>query len=104
MEYIDPADGNESNWVFNDLTGQIESRDQVFMPKFLADLEVAYLFNTRNNGQIRVALGGHNVTNTYPDQHKHSANVSLGRFVYSRRVQQFGVNGFFGFLKVTGSF
>ncbi|MCB0837269.1 MAG: TonB-dependent receptor [Bacteroidetes bacterium] len=104
VEYIDPADGNESNWVFNDLTGQIESRDQVFMPKFLTDLEVAYLFSTRNNGQVRVALGGHNITNTYPDQHKHSANVSLGRFVYSRRVQQFGVNGFFGFLKVTGSF
>lgn len=104
VEYVHPSDGNQSSWVFNELSGRVESRDQVFTPKALADLEFAYLFKTGNSGRIRLAVGGHNIGNTYPDQHTHSSNVSSGRFPYSRRVQQFGVNGIFGYMKVTASF
>lgn len=104
VEYIHPSDADKGSWVLNELTGLVESRDQVFSPKVLADLEFAYLINTGNTGKIRLAIGGHNIGNTYPDQHIHSSNISSGRFPYSRRVQQFGVNGIFGYMKLSASF
>jgi iron complex outermembrane receptor protein len=42
---------------------------------------------------VKFTLGGNNIFNVYPDKHKHSANIDNGNFTYSRRVQQFGVNG-----------
>lgn len=88
-EYIHPSDGDPTNWVLNELTGEIESRDQIFGAKMLTDFTVSFRL-TKN---VNWTVGGTNIFNIYPDKHKHSANISHGRFVYSRRVQQFGVRG-----------
>ncbi|MEM8890695.1 MAG: TonB-dependent receptor, partial [Bacteroidota bacterium] len=103
VQYFHPSDGNQGSWVLNELTGQIESRDQVFTPKAIGDLEFSYSLPSGKSGEIRLALGAHNFLNTYPDQHAHSANVSSGRFPYSRRVQQFGVNGISGYFKCSAT-
>ena len=89
VSFIHPEDGNRDNWVLNELSGEVESRDQKFTPKLLTDLAVSYKFNS----SIELTLGGNNIFNVYPDKHTHSANIDNGNFVYSRRVQQFGVNG-----------
>ena len=89
VTFIHPEDGTPDNWVLNDLSGKIETRDQKFTPKLLTDLALSY----KLNNQLEFTLGGNNVFNVYPDKHTHSANINNGNFVYSRRVQQFGVNG-----------
>ncbi len=89
VKFIHPEDGNPANWVLNDFTGTIETRDQTFTPKLVTDMAVSY----QVNDYIRCTLGGNNVFNVYPDKHNHSANTENGNFIYSRRVQQFGVNG-----------
>ncbi|WP_425547634.1 TonB-dependent receptor [Aquimarina mytili] len=89
VKYIHPNDGNPDNWVLNNFTGSVETRDQTFSPKLVTDMAVSYQIND----YVRCTLGGNNVFNVYPDKHKHSANTEEGNFIYSRRVQQFGVNG-----------
>ena len=97
ITYIHPSDGVPSDqFSTNSFTGQKESRDQVFAPKVVPDIEFAYKF-TEN---IQWTLGVHNFTNIYPDAHQHSSNNSSGRFLFSRRVQQFGVRGMFMYTKV----
>ena len=100
ITYIHPGDGSSDSWKVNDFTGKTETRDQVFSPKIVPDVEFAYDFTK----MIRWTLGIHNFTNTFPDMHQHSANVSSGRFLFSRRVQQFGVRGMFIYTKVGLSF
>jgi len=99
VQYIHPADGDPQNWVLNEFTGEVESRDQTFSAKLLTDLELGYHFPFISGGDIRFSAGANNLLNVYPDAHTHSANVSSGRFVYSRRVQQFGVAGRFVFIR-----
>jgi hypothetical protein len=43
------------------------------------------------------------VLNTFPDKQTKDANISSGRFVYSRNVSQFGQNGgfYYGKLELT---
>ncbi len=89
VKYLHPEDGDPDNWVLNEYNGIVETRDQTFSPKLVTDMTISYQLN--NN--IRCTLGGNNVFNVYPDAHTHSANTSDGNFVYSRRVQQFGVSG-----------
>ncbi|MBG6132270.1 iron complex outermembrane receptor protein [Aquimarina sp. EL_43] len=89
VKFIHPNDGNSLNWVVNDFTGNIESRDQVFSPKLVTDMAISY----QVSDYIKCTLGGNNVFNVYPDKHKHAANTEDGNFMYSRRVQQFGLNG-----------
>ncbi len=89
LDYIHPDDGDASNWQLNEFNGIVESRDQKFRPKFITDLYVTY----NPYGWLNVTVGCNNIFDIYPDKHKHSANTSQGSFVYSRRVQQFGVNG-----------
>ncbi|WP_298349137.1 TonB-dependent receptor [uncultured Dokdonia sp.] len=96
VEYFHPEDANPENWVVNDFTGTIESRDQKFSPKIITDLSVDYQFSSR----VRAAIGGNNILNVYPDKHTHSSNTGNGNFVYSRRVGQFGVQGANYFVKV----
>lgn len=100
VQYIHPDDGDPANWTLNTFTGNIESRDQTFSPKLITDLTVAYEWNDN----FRFLIGGHNITDVYPDEHDHEGNTSHGSFQYSRRVQQFGVNGRHWFMKVTLSF
>ncbi|WP_378172361.1 TonB-dependent receptor domain-containing protein [Aquimarina sp. SS2-1] len=89
VQFIHPDDGDQANWVFNEFSGAIESRDQTFSPKLTTDLAISY----QMNDYVKFTLGGNNIFNVYPDKHKHSANTENGNFIYSRRVQQFGVNG-----------
>ncbi len=100
IEYIHPADGDPANWVMNAFTGEVESRDQVFSPKIVPDFEWTW----RLNNNIKWTIGVNNFTNTYPDMHQHSANVSSGRFLFSRRVQQFGVKGTYAYTKLNLTF
>ncbi len=89
VKYMHPNDESSSNWVINDLTGVKETRDQTFKPKMLTDLALSYQLLDF----LKLTIGGNNILNVYPDKHKHSSNIDNGSFVYSRRVQQFGVNG-----------
>lgn len=100
VEYIHPDDGNPVNWTENSFNGFVESRDQVFDPKLITDLSAAYQFSDN----FRFLIGGHNIMDVYPDEHAHSGNTSHGSFRFSRRVQQFGVNGRHWFMKMTLSF
>lgn len=89
VSYIHPTDGDQANWVVNEYSGQIETRDQVFSPKIVTDALISY----QVNDAFKLSFSGNNIFNIYPDQHLHSANTSSGNFIYSRRVQQFGVRG-----------
>jgi iron complex outermembrane receptor protein len=89
IQYIHPDDGDPQNWVLNEYTGQVESRDQTFKGKLITDVNLTY----RINNNINLSVGGSNIFNVYPDKHTHSANTNNGLFQYSRRVQQFGVRG-----------
>lgn len=100
IEYIHPSDGNPANWTTNSFTGEVESRDQVFDPKIVPDIEWSY----KASHYIKWTIGVNNFTNTYPDMHQHSGNVSSGRFLFSRRVQQFGVKGTFAYVKLNLNF
>lgn len=97
VAYIHPSDANAENWTVNEFTGKAESRDQYFKPKIITDFFVSYRFN--NN--LLLAVGGNNIFNIYPDKLVHSVNTNNGNFLYSRRVQQFGVRGASYFLKLT---
>ncbi len=96
VKFIHPEDGDSANWVLNDFTGNLETRDQSFSSKLVTDMAVSYQFNDF----VKCTLGGNNIFNVYPDEHQHSANTEDGNFIYSRRVQQFGVNGASYFLRL----
>ena len=69
--------------------------DETFDAKVILDTDVAYQL-----GHWKVSVGANNLLNTFPDKHEIDANISSGRFVYSRRVSQFGVNGGFYYLRL----
>jgi iron complex outermembrane recepter protein len=95
VQYVFPAatETDASKWVINTYSGKAESRDQTFGGKVVTDFSVARQLTT----QMSFTLGANNVFNIYPDAQTHSENVSYGRFLYSRRVQQFGFNGAYWF-------
>jgi iron complex outermembrane recepter protein len=70
--------------------------DERFGAKTLLDVDVSYELR----GGVRVAVGGNNIFNTYPDPQRDPINISFGRFVYSRRVTQFGMNGGFYYARL----
>ena len=72
------------------------TNDERFGAKTLLDLDLSYALRDG----VRMAVGGNNVFNTYPDPQQKAANISSGRFVYSRRVSQFGMNGGFYYARV----
>ena len=72
------------------------AEDEHFGAKTLFDLDLGYQLS----GGVRVAVGGSNIFNTYPDQQRGPNNISGGRFIYSRRVTQFGMNGGFYYARV----
>ena len=72
------------------------ANDEHFGAKTLVDLDLSYELL----GGVRLAVGGSNIFNTYPDQQVKPANVSFGRFIYSRRVTQFGMNGGFYYARL----
>ncbi|GGM76329.1 TonB-dependent receptor [Dyadobacter beijingensis] len=95
---IDPT--KPDSWPVNTLTGQKETLDQTFGAKVVTDLALSYDVVKG----IGLTIGANNVLDVYQDKHLHSGNVSLGRFVYSRRVQQMGFNGRYLFARVNFNF
>jgi iron complex outermembrane recepter protein len=101
VQYIDPSINPDNPALFpvNAFTGQKETLDQMFDPKTVTDVSVSYAFRK----EFTLTVGSNNVFDVYQDKHTHSGNVSLGRFIYSRRVEQMGFNGRFVFARVSVS-
>ena len=97
--YLDPTinPSNPGAFPINAYTGNRETLDQEFDPKTITDLSLSYDIVK----QVTITVGSNNVFDTYQDAHTHSNNVSLGRFIYSRRVQQMGFNGRFIFARAS---
>jgi iron complex outermembrane recepter protein len=74
--------------------------DESFAAKVLFDVDLGYQF-TKN---IFFAVGADNLLNTFPDKQKKEANISSGRFIYSRNVSQFGQNGGFYYARLQLTF
>jgi iron complex outermembrane receptor protein len=77
----------------------IVTDSQTFSPKTLFDADVGFQF-TKN---VQLVVGADNIFNTFPDQNTKANNISLGRFIYNRNVNQFGLNGgfYYGKLELT---
>ncbi|RMH76301.1 MAG: TonB-dependent receptor, partial [Calditrichaeota bacterium] len=71
--------------------------DEVFDAKVLVDLDLSYELVDG----LRVSVGANNLFNTFPDPHTKASNYSNGRFVFSRRVTQFGMNGGFYYVRTS---
>ncbi|MBC7828400.1 MAG: TonB-dependent receptor [Chitinophagaceae bacterium] len=100
--YLDPSIDPANPGVFpmNAFNGnQRETLDQEFSAKTVTDLSLSYQIIT----PLAITIGANNLFDVYQDKHTHSGNMSTGRFVYSRRVQQMGFNGayYFARLKLT---
>ena len=73
-----------------------DDNDETFGAKTLWDLDLTYAVASG----IRLSVGAQNLLNTFPDKHRKNTNRSDGRFVYSRRVTQFGTNGGFYYARL----
>ena len=98
--YLDPGidPTNPGAFPMNAFNGnQRETLDQEFSGKTVTDISLSYQILE----PLTITIGANNIFDVYQDMHTHSGNMSLGRFVYSRRVQQMGFNGayYFGRLK-----
>ncbi|MEO7731970.1 MAG: TonB-dependent receptor, partial [Kofleriaceae bacterium] len=73
--------------------------DEEFGAKVLFDVDLGFQF-TKN---LHLSVGADNALDTYPDKQVKASNISLGRFIYSRNVSQFGQNGgfYYGRLELT---
>ena len=70
---------------------------QVFAAKVVTDLSVGYNFNE----SFKLSVGANNIFDLYPDQvDPLNSDYSSGRFVFSRRSQQFGIGGRFLFARL----
>jgi iron complex outermembrane receptor protein len=72
------------------------ANDETFGGKALFDVEVSVDVVPGLN----LTAGAVNIFNTFPDEHQLDQNRDRERFVYSRRVTQFGMNGGFYYGKV----
>ncbi|RMG63627.1 MAG: TonB-dependent receptor [Calditrichaeota bacterium] len=73
------------------------ANDETFGAKVLIDLDLSYELISG----FRVSVGANNLFNTFPDPHEKASNYSNGRFVFSRRVTQFGMNGGFYYIRTS---
>ena len=98
VQYLDPTinPANPAAFPVNAFTGQKETLDQEFSSKTVTDLSISYDLTK----SFAITVGANNLLNEYQDRHTHSGNMSLGRFVYSRRVQQMGFNGAYYFARL----
>ena len=98
VQYLDPTinPANPAAFPINAFTGQRETLDQEFSAKTVTDLSISYDITK----QLGITFGANNLLDEYQDRHKHSGNMSAGRFVYSRRVQQMGFNGAYYFARL----
>ena len=98
VQYLDPSinPANPAAFPVNAFTGKAETLDQEFSAKTVTDLSLSWQIIP----ELGVTIGSNNLFNVYQDKHTHSGNMSLGRFVYSRRVQQMGFNGAYYFARL----
>jgi iron complex outermembrane receptor protein len=98
VQYLDPSinPDNPNAFPVNAFTGEKETLDQTFSAKTVTDLSLSYQLMPA----LGLTIGANNLFDVVQDQHAHSGNWSLGRFVFSRRVQQMGSNGAFFFAKL----
>ncbi|MBC7936698.1 MAG: TonB-dependent receptor [Rhizobacter sp.] len=91
VSYLDPTinPSNPVSFPVNLYTGQKQTLDQEFSGKTITDLSFSYKLTKI----FTFTAGANNLFDVYQDKHTHSSNVSSGRFIYSRRVQQMGFNG-----------
>lgn len=96
--YLDPSinPSNPAAFPVNTFTGKAETLDQEFSPKTVTDLSLSYQIIP----QVSLTVGSNNLFDVYQDMHLHSSNMSTGRFIYSRRVQQMGFNGAYYFARL----
>lgn len=73
-----------------------EANDQTFAAKVVTDISVGFKLTEK----LRLSVGANNLFDVYPDLNI-EANQSSGRFLYSRRSQQFGANGRYGFARLS---
>ncbi|HET7899453.1 MAG TPA: TonB-dependent receptor, partial [Flavisolibacter sp.] len=93
VQYLDPSTTPVAN-AFNN--NKVETLDQTFAAKTVTDITFSYqIIKT-----LTATVGANNLFDVYPDVQTHSSNQSLGRFVYSRRVQQMGFNGAYYFARL----
>ena len=99
VTYLDPAinPANPAAFPLNAFTGLRETTDQEFSSKTVTDLSLSYDLAK----SFTITVGANNIFDVYQDKHTHSNNVSAGRFIYSRRVQQMGFNGRYVFARVS---
>ncbi len=100
ITYLHPLDGDENNFVVNELTSRVETRDQTFNSKVLTDFSTQ--FSITDN--FSLSLGMNNVFNVFPDENLHSANRGGEAFPYNRFIQQFGTRGRFGYANLNIKF
>jgi iron complex outermembrane receptor protein len=98
VTYLDPSINPDSTHKFpvNLFTGQKETLDQEFSEKTVTDLSLSYQLIP----ELALTIGANNLFDVYQDRHTHSNNMSFGRFVYSRRVQQHGFSGAYYFVRL----
>jgi iron complex outermembrane recepter protein len=77
----------------------LETLDQTFGAKITTDITASYGIAKG----LTISVGANNLLDVYQDVHTHSGNMGLGRFVYSRRVQQMGFNGRYVFARIAYS-
>jgi iron complex outermembrane recepter protein len=78
----------------------VAANDEFFGAKVLFDVDLGYAITK----QMTLSVGADNLLNTFPDKQKKDANISFGRFIYSRNVSQFGQNGGFYYAKLDLTF
>lgn len=96
--YLDPTinPANPGAFPVNAFSGKPETLDQEFSAKTVTDLSLSYQIIST----LSLTVGANNVFDVYQDMHNHSGNMSSGRFIYSRRVQQMGFNGAYYFARL----
>ena len=98
VTYLDPTidPNNPATFYVNGFTGQKETTDQTFSAKTVTDISLSYdIFKW-----VTATIGANNLFDVYPDIQNHTSNISSGRFIYSRRVQQMGFNGAYYFARL----
>jgi iron complex outermembrane receptor protein len=99
VQYLDPSinPANPGAFPINAFNNNTrETLDQVFGAKLVTDISFSYQISK----EFGFTLGANNLLDVYQDMHTHSGNMSSGRFVYSRRVQQQGFNGSYYFARL----
>lgn len=98
VTYLDPTinPDNPTAFPLNAFTGQKETLDQTFSAKTITDLSFFYEVTK----SLTATIGANNLFDVYQDLQAHSSNMSTGRFVYSRRVEQMGYNGAYYFARL----